>query len=241
MRKIAKCFKISILILGVSFILVGCANTSEMAKKDTEVETLTKKVSELENIVDTSLKKVSEKELEVTQKDEKINDFIKELEKAKQEFDSINQENVVLREANRELSYYKQLTDFSELKASYQKWLEEQEYIINFVKIYDVSIRKVNEELTSDSGINFKIRNNGMRDLKDIEVVVYYLDSNNKPIYENSYNPLADMATTTENQNKILKSGYIWESKKQYLFMDNMVPSEWNGEVNVEIKNIKFN
>lgn len=229
-----QCLQITLLV-AILLMMSGCQGKEETSQSNApEVDTYKEQLNTLET-------NLSAQSINLQEKERQLAEVSGELDKIRAEFQSVEQENAILKEANRELEYYKSQGNFDEIKAGYLKWLEMQEYITNYVKVYDIELKDQDLTTSSNAGIKFKIRNNGLRAINHIEVVIYYLDEAGKPIYENTYMPLEDLATTTENQNRILKPGYIWESKKPYLIMDTLVPSEWAGKVDIRVKNIVFN
>lgn len=82
-----------------------------------------------------------------------------------------------------------------------------------------------------------KVVNHGNKTLREIEVTVYFLGKDGKPISEKTYHPVLVTEFWFGDDNKPLKPGYI--EKFQYSVPSDL-PSEWSGKARAEITNIKF-
>ncbi len=78
-----------------------------------------------------------------------------------------------------------------------------------------------------------EIKNDGDRTLKKVEIIIYYLDSADVPIFEEKYWPVSDLSLS---DNSPLKANYA----RKFGYLTRNAPSDWSGEVRVEITNIEF-
>ena len=113
--------------------------------------------------------------------------------------------------------------------------------LITEIDIYDIESRYINTGLNRESaGIRFKIRNNSDYDLNRVKVNVFYLDENDRTIYEESYTPVV-VSEYSIGDNQPLKAGYIYQMPDRRFWTSDSVPSEWQeGNVNVGIAEIQI-
>jgi len=122
------------------------------------------------------------------------------------------------------------------------KSFREKESYLKKIKIYDIesgyyetySEKKV-------AGVNFKIKNKGERTLKELEVTVYFKDSNGTIIFEEDFHPVFVSKYSFGRNDKPLKPNYIWQMEERKFFQAKSVPTEWlEGSISVRITNIEF-
>ena len=77
------------------------------------------------------------------------------------------------------------------------------------------------------------IKNNGDKEIKKVELLVMFLDENEKSIYENTYNPLYN---SDKYESVVLKPNYV----NEFSFNTDGVPSGWSGKVQYKISNIEY-
>lgn len=109
--------------------------------------------------------------------------------------------------------------------------IKEKQAYINKVIIRNLKVAK--GTLGSD-GIFGEIKNLGNQTLKKVEITIYFLDKNNKLIYEKTYHPV--LITDFSYDEEPLKPNY---SRKFGVRADD-VPSEWAKKVKVKITDIEF-
>ena len=102
---------------------------------------------------------------------------------------------------------------------------------IQHLEIKDI---KVNETLQG-WGVFGEIKNHGDKTLKKIQITIYALDKNKKPVYEKTYHPVF-VSEYSIREDTPLKPNY---SVPFGVRMDD-APSEWNHEVEVQISDIEF-
>jgi hypothetical protein len=89
---------------------------------------------------------------------------------------------------------------------------------------------------TTGKGVFGEVKNSGDRTLSQVEITIYYLGSDGKPVFEKTYHPVL-VTSLSFGEDKIpLKPGY---SKKFGVRLDD-APSEWRGEVEVKVTDVKF-
>lgn len=88
-------------------------------------------------------------------------------------------------------------------------------------------------------GIKFRIKNNGDRTLASVKVTAYFMDEENKVIYEESYTPFN--TNFDYDNNKPLKPGYIWNLASGEFLKAEQCPKEWKaGNVTVKVTDLEF-
>ena len=132
-------------------------------------------------------------------------------------------------------------TGLEETKNEIKEFEEKQAYIKN-VALYDLKA-KYYSTYSEDKmpGVEFKIKNNGDRSLKKVEVTVYFKDANGTIIAEEQYNPVWVTKYSFGRDNKPLKPGYVWQLERGKFYKAASVPSEWKeGAVAAKITDIEF-
>lgn len=115
-----------------------------------------------------------------------------------------------------------------------------QEYIEK-VQLYDLEAKYHENMFTGkEPGIRFKIKNNGDKTLKEVEVTVYFKDKNGEIVFEEDYHPVL-VSEYSFTDSKPLKPNYVWSMGKYKYYSAESVPSEWKeGAVTAKITNIEF-
>ena len=116
-----------------------------------------------------------------------------------------------------------------------------KEYIDN-VLLYDLESKFFT--LYSNAtvpGVKFKLKNNGDRLLREVEVTVYFKDANGTTIAEERYYPVLSMKKSYRGDQMILKENYIWQMEDGNFYKADSVPTEWEeGSVTAQVTNVKF-
>jgi hypothetical protein len=94
---------------------------------------------------------------------------------------------------------------------------------------------RVGDGLTG-KGVFGEVKNNGNRILSKVEITIYCLGDDNKPVFEKTYTPVLVSSFSLGDANEPLKSGY---SRKFGVRLDD-APSDWAGDVNVKITGVEF-
>lgn len=100
-----------------------------------------------------------------------------------------------------------------------------------------ILVRRVHigESILDETGVFGEIKNTGDRTLSKVEITIYCLDRNGKPIFEKTYHPvLVSEWSITDNQP--LKPNY---SRKFGVKLDD-APSDWARKVKVEVTDVEF-
>jgi len=128
-----------------------------------------------------------------------------------------------------------------EINDEMQKIKEKQKYLNN-VKLYDLKAKMYSIYLNDKiPGVEFKIKNNGNRILKEVEVTVYFKNIKGTIISEEKYHPVFVSEYSYGRNNKPLKPNYIWQQEKGHFYKADSVPAEWKtGSVSANITNIEF-
>lgn len=120
---------------------------------------------------------------------------------------------------------------------------EELEYAANYVDIV-VSEARLIDPLTSDlpePGIQFSVTNNGSRSIRNLKVMVYYLNASEGRIGEADYYLVFNMGT--RNDTGILRSGYSVRQPDgdSWMTHDSLNTAAWDeGSVEIEVIALQF-
>ena len=116
-----------------------------------------------------------------------------------------------------------------------------QEYIPN-VSLYDLEAKFYTTfSKTKVPGVKFKIKNNGNRLLREVEVTVYFMNADGTVIAEERYHPVLAMKKSYSGEQVILKKNYIWQMEEGNFYKADAVPTEWKeGAIEAKVTNIKF-
>jgi hypothetical protein len=115
------------------------------------------------------------------------------------------------------------------VKTESEKAKADPEYVSK-VKLYDFKATYFNSVLDGRvPGVTFKLKNEGDKVLKRVEVTVYFKDSEGNVISEEAYNPvIVSEYSFGLASNKPLKPGYIWQIERGKFMTAKSVPSEWS-------------
>ena len=122
-----------------------------------------------------------------------------------------------------------------------KEYVAKQEYIKN-VSLYDLEAKfYTTYSKTKVPGVKFKIKNNGNRLLREVEVTVYFKNANGIVIAEERYRPVLAMKKSFSGSQVILKENYIWQMEEGNFYKAEGVPTEWQeGAIDAKVTNIKF-
>jgi hypothetical protein len=131
----------------------------------------------------------------------------------------------------------KAIEDKSELPISGKKVeasekAEGKQAYINKVEIRNL---RVSKSITGDYGVFGEIKNLGDRTLRKVEITVYFLDKNDKPIFEETYHPVL-VTKFSFGDNEPLKPNY----SIKFGYGPDDVPSDWAKKVRAKITDIEF-
>lgn len=107
---------------------------------------------------------------------------------------------------------------------------EETSYIEKLI-VRNVSVGKTN---LGEQGVWGEVKNNGERTLKEVEVTIYCLGSDGKPVFEKTYHPVLVSDFAFGEEGKVLKPGY----SRTFGVKLNDAPSDWKGKVDVKVTKI---
>jgi hypothetical protein len=99
-----------------------------------------------------------------------------------------------------------------------------------------VSGVKVARSVLGQTGVFGEIKNTGDRTLKGVEITIYCLGPDGKPIFEKTYHPVLVTEMSFGDEGKPLKPGY---SRTFGVKMDD-APSSWTKKVDVKVTSIEF-
>lgn len=110
--------------------------------------------------------------------------------------------------------------------------LDPKQAYIDKVKILNL---RVAEAQFGGLGVFGEIKNTGDKTLTEVEITIYFLDKNNKPIFEETYSPVF-VTDFSIGENKPLRPNY----SEKFGYSTDDVPSEWSKKVRAKITNIEF-
>lgn len=85
--------------------------------------------------------------------------------------------------------------------------------------------------------VKFALKNKGDRALKKVRVVVYFYDTDDRAIHEETYTPILVGKYSSETP---LKPNYIWRmERKKYYTIDSLGP-EWSGRAQAVVTDLEF-
>ena len=123
-------------------------------------------------------------------------------------------------------------------KASTEKQIKISKQDQEKMDYYDkVVIRNVyvGKSILDETGVFGEIKNLGNKSLKEVEITIYCLDKDGRPIFEKKYYPILVSEWSFED-NGPLKPNY---SKKFGVKLDD-APSDWAKKVEVKVTDIEF-
>ena len=109
------------------------------------------------------------------------------------------------------------------------------------VKVYDTIAKYYNSGWSGIKPyIDFKVKNNGDKELSEVEITVYFKDKNGNVIHEEKYTPINNGGFFSDSGT--LKSGRIWQQDEYSYYSSDSLPSEWQEEsADFVVTNIEFN
>ena len=142
-----------------------------------------------------------------------------------------------------ESSYQRDLTDETETSVPPDSSMQEvnkAELIQAQKKAYMpyVTLRNVHTGKTvlGEQGVFGEIKNNGDRTLKEVQITVYCLDTDSKPISEEKFHPVMDVKSSFSLRDHMpLRPNYA-----QKFGYELDTTSDWSGKIYVEMTNVEF-
>jgi len=101
-----------------------------------------------------------------------------------------------------------------------------------------ILVSKVSDgkDVLGRTGIFGEVKNSGDRTLKKVEITIYCLGPDGKPVFEKTYTPVLVSEMSFGDSNQPLKPGY---SRQFGVKMDD-APSEWKKKVEVKVTQVEF-
>lgn len=99
-----------------------------------------------------------------------------------------------------------------------------------------VSGVRVARSVLDQTGVFGEIKNAGDRTLKEVEITIYCLGRDGKPVFEKAYHPVLVTDMSFGGEGKPLKPGY---SRTFGVKMDD-APSDWTRKVDVKVTSVEF-
>jgi len=99
-----------------------------------------------------------------------------------------------------------------------------------------VSHVTVGKSVLDETGAFGEIKNTGDRTLKEVEITVYCLGADGKPVFEKTYDPVLVSGLSFGDSGQPLKPGYC----RQFGVKLYDAPSDWNRKVDVKVTKVEF-
>lgn len=109
------------------------------------------------------------------------------------------------------------------------------------VSVYDFSARYYESYFSEEktAGVKFKLKNNGDRELKKVQVTVCFKDNSGLVIHEEAFTPISEHSWTRNSDS--LKPNHIWQIEEGHYYKADSVPSEWQtGAADIAVTDIEF-
>ena len=112
-----------------------------------------------------------------------------------------------------------------------------QNYIQNYLVLFEIEAKIINTYFDEKKpGVKYAIKKKGSETLKRIEIIIYFLDKNGNPFFEEKYSPISIYSSGY----RVLKPNYTYRfDKNEYHTIDNL-GDEWSGKIKIEIVDIEF-
>lgn len=118
--------------------------------------------------------------------------------------------------------------------------VEDKVNYIQNIAVYDF-VSKYYEQFfgEKEAGVVFKIKNNGNKELKKVQLTVYFKDNSGNIIFEDNFTPISEYSWN--DNGKSLKPNHIWQMERGHYYQADNVPSEWKeGSAEIKVTNIEF-
>jgi len=99
-----------------------------------------------------------------------------------------------------------------------------------------VSKVRVGKTELGGTGVWGEVKNTGDRTLKKVEITIYCLGSDDKPVFEKTYPPVFVTEMSFGDSNLPLKPGY----SRQFGVKLDDAPSDWTKKVDVKVTQVEF-
>ena len=110
---------------------------------------------------------------------------------------------------------------------------EKQDYIDSHIEIKNIEARYINTYLDDFEvpAFRYSIKNNGPETITTLWIMVYFLDQNGRPFYEEDYLPISEYADMN-----YLRPNYTYRMETgKYMTVKEIDPSEWSGNIKIEV------
>lgn len=109
----------------------------------------------------------------------------------------------------------------------------EQVAYLDKILVKNVSVGK---SVLGETGVYGELKNAGDRTLKEVQITIYCLGANGKPVFEKTYHPVLVSEMSFGHDNQPLKPGY---SRQFGVKMDD-APSDWSKKADVKVTKVEF-
>lgn len=105
-----------------------------------------------------------------------------------------------------------------------------------YLALVEVRNVRVAKTVLADRGVFGELKNLGGRTLKTVEITIYFLDADGRPVHEESYRPVRPVTDFDFDNDGVLKPGY----SRKFGYRADDAPSDWSGEVSVVVMSVEF-
>ena len=113
---------------------------------------------------------------------------------------------------------------------------ENEEKIAYFDKVIVRNV-EIGKSTLDETGVFGEVKNLGNRSLRKVEITIFFLAKDGKPVFEKKYHPVLVLESSWSfGDNEPLRANY---SGKFGVRLDN-APSDWAKKVKVKVTNIEF-
>lgn len=117
---------------------------------------------------------------------------------------------------------------------------EKMEYIEKYLQLFEIESSYI--KTYSDEEVpafRYAIKNTGRETLTKIEVLVYFLDKEGTPFFEENYFPVL-VSDSGFNDSRPLKPNYTFRMESNKWMTEKSLGEEWGGEIDIEIVEIEL-
>ncbi len=95
---------------------------------------------------------------------------------------------------------------------------------------------KIGKSVLDEPGVFGEVKNTGDRTLKEVEITIFCLGGDGRPVFEKTYHPVLVSSFSFGDANQPLKPGY----SRQFGVKLNDAPSDWAKAVDVKVTTVHF-
>lgn len=118
---------------------------------------------------------------------------------------------------------------------------DEQVYKEQYIRLFETEATRIDTYAEKNiPAVRFSVKNLGTETLTKVQVIVFFLDEQGQPFYEESYYPVLVSDYSIGSDNKPLKPNYTFRLEEGRYYTIKNLGDEWSGKVEYEIGEIEF-